>query len=271
MGEALELGSSDGVVKIAVPDGTSAIKQDGEPVSMMELRLVDEPPPLPPERLLVGSACDLGPDGSTFDPPLRLTLQYDESLVPSGVAEEDLTIAYFDDEAEVWIELAAKVDTAAGTVTAPVRHFTMFAVVGTVRPAAFSVGDLVVDPAEAMPGDDVVISAEVSNIGGMSGSYTVAVDIDGVLEATQSVVLAGGASRNVSFTVSRDRPGSCVVRIGDNVGGFSVTAPGGGLSGVLWAGGIVAVVAIAGLFVVLRRRGALAQQDRATGDDVTAP
>jgi hypothetical protein len=216
----LELGSRDGAVRIGVPDGTSAVDGDGQPLCLMELRVVDEPPPVPSAQLIVGSACDLGPDGSTFDPPLSLTLQYDAATVPEGVAENDLTIAYFDEEAGVWIELQGRVDTAASTVTARVPHFTTFAVVGSLRPAAFSIGDLIISPDEAMPGDSITIVAEVTNTGGLEGAQTVTLEIDGVPEEAQDIVLAGGESRAVGFTVSKDTPGSYVARIGASTAGI---------------------------------------------------
>jgi hypothetical protein len=262
--DALELGSRNGVVRIGVPAGTSAVNEDGEPLSAMELLIVDEPPPLPTQHLLVGSASDLGPDGSTFDPALRLTLQYFDSQVPAGVAEEDLTIAYFDEDAGEWIELEGDVDTAANTVTTRVRHFTTFVILGDIKPAAFSVDDLTVSPAEAMVGEPVIISARVTNTGALEGTYDMTLEIHNVAVATESVVLAGGASRLVSFTVTRDVRGSYLFRIGEDAGRFDVVAPTAeGSSSAPVAGGAIGVSLLAGLagaFLAVRRRRATSQQ-----------
>jgi hypothetical protein len=182
--------------------------------------------------------------------------------VPEGVAENDLTIAYFDEEAGVWIELQGRVDTAASTVTARVPHFTTFAVVGSLRPAAFSIGNILISPDEAMPGDSITIVAEVTNTGGLEGTQSVTLEIDGVPEEAQDIVLAGGESRAVGFTVSKDTPGSYVARIGASTGGFSVVSSPHGLSGVVWAGGIGTAVVLAGLgayLAVIRRRQALSR------------
>jgi hypothetical protein len=261
---ALELGSRNGVVRIGVPDGTSAVTEDGEPLSTMELLLVDEPPRLPEEHLLVGSASDLGPDGSTFNPALRLTLQYHDSQVPAGVAEEDLTIAYFDEDAGEWIELEGDVDTEANTVTTRVRHFTTFAILGGIKPAAFSVDGLTVSPAEATMGESVTISARVTNTGALEGSYDMTLEIHNVAEATERVVLAGGASRLVSFTVTRDVRGSYLFRIGEAAGRFDVVAPTAeGASSDVVAGGAIGISLLAGLaaaFFTVRRRRATSQQ-----------
>jgi len=263
---ALELGSSDGGVKIEVPDGTVAVSGDGIPLSAMELRLVDEPAPLPSGHVLIGRACDLGPDGSTFDPPLSLTLQYEGMEIPAGVSEQDLVLAYLDDVTGVWVELESVVNTTAKTVTARVRHFTTFAVVGTLRQAAFSIGDMVVDPAEVTPGGFVTVTAEVTNTGGSDGDCLVTLEVDGVVEASRNVVLACGSSCPLTFTVSRDVPGSYEVRIGDSVGEFDVVyLNGDGTPLVLMAGGAggaaVLLAALVVCFVLVRRRRDLSRRD----------
>jgi hypothetical protein len=122
------------------------------------------------------------------------------------------------------------------------------------------VGDLLIDPHEAMSGDSITIVAKVTNTGGLEGTQTVTLQIDGVPEAAQEVALEAGESRAVGFTVSKEPPGSYVARIGSSVSGFSVVSPPGGLSGVVWAGGIGTGVLLGGLgayLIVVRRSRAV--------------
>lgn len=88
---------------------------------------------------IAGTAYDLGPDGSTFDPPLSLSIAYDPAALPAGVSEQSLVMLTSND-GTTWTEIPSTVDTAADQVTALVAHFTFFtiaeggnAVSGTVR------------------------------------------------------------------------------------------------------------------------------------------
>lgn len=92
-------------------------------------------------------------------------------------------------------------------------------------PAAFQITKLSIDPAEVKPGDKVTITAEVINTGGTGGSYTVELKINGATEATQEVTLAAGASQVVSFTLSKDTPGTYKVTLGVLAGDFVVAEP----------------------------------------------
>ena len=67
----------------------------------------------------------------TFDPPLDMTILYDEAQLPPGLAEDELGIFFYDSVAQEWT--AAKVitrDTVLNTITVEVSHFTEFALAG---------------------------------------------------------------------------------------------------------------------------------------------
>ncbi|GAI11022.1 unnamed protein product, partial [marine sediment metagenome] len=150
--------------------------------------------------------------------------------LPEGVAEEDLVIAYYDEEAGEWVELDCVVDTVNNIITASVAHFTTFAIIGTVTPpappapAAFSVSGLSVLPAEVEPGETVTIAVSVANTGGESGSYTAVLKIDGVKESEKRVTVAAGGSKTVSFSVTREEADSYTVTV-DGLSGSFIVAP----------------------------------------------
>jgi len=134
--QTIEATSEDGNLTITIPKGTTALGKDGKRLKSLEAA-VDERSPDPPEDThIIGLAYDFEPEGATFDPPITLTWSYDPDALPEGVAEEDLVLAYYDEEAGEWVELDCVVDTENKTITASVSHFTTFAIIGTVTPPA---------------------------------------------------------------------------------------------------------------------------------------
>jgi len=126
--------SEDGKLTLTIEEGTIALDKDEEPLGSLEAA-VDASPPDPPEGgNIIGLAYDFGPDGATFDPPITLEYTYDPDDIPEGVAEEDLVIAYYDEDAGEWVELDCVVDTENNTITASAEHFTTFAITVTVTP-----------------------------------------------------------------------------------------------------------------------------------------
>ena len=260
--ETIEATSEDGMLTITIPEGTIALDIEGEPLSTLAVA-IDETPSDPPEGAhIIGLAYDFSPDGATFDPGIIFEYTYDPEALPEGVAEEDLVIAFYDAEAGEWVTCDCTCDPEANCITACVCHFTTFAIIGVVpvvtppAPAAFSVSSLSVLPAEVEPGEAVTIAVLVANTGGESGSYTVVLKIDGVKEAEETVTVAAGDSQEVSFSVTKDEPGTYSVSVDGLSGSFTMIAPPPGVNWPL-IGGIIGGVILIGLlifFLAVRRR-----------------
>ncbi len=105
--------SEDSKCLITIDEGTIGLDEDGDPLGELNVVELEELPSAPPDfpAEVIGSAYDIGPDGATFDPPIALTVEYNENLIPDGVAEENLTIATWDDAADEWVNLDGTVDT----------------------------------------------------------------------------------------------------------------------------------------------------------------
>ncbi len=122
--------SQDGNLTLNIPKYTTALDDYGRRLRTLEVT-IDETPPDPPEDSnIIGLPYNFGPAGATFDPFMTLTWTYSPDNLPEGVAEEDLILAYYIDGE--WIELECVVDVESNTVTASVKHFTTFALIGTV-------------------------------------------------------------------------------------------------------------------------------------------
>lgn len=87
---------------------------------------------------------------------------------------------------------------------------------GTLRvlkPAEFTVSDLIISPTEPEVWEEVTVTATVENIGEAEGTYTASFKIDGEEVETQDVAVAGGATETVAFTFMRDVGPSCDIEI----------------------------------------------------------
>lgn len=125
--EKIQLSTTDNKATLEISAGTLALTEEGQPLEYIETVPVAAPPK-PPKANIIGLAYDFKPNGATFTPPLTMTIKYDPISIPSGVAETDLVIAYFDTETNQWVELDCVVDTINNTITAQVKHLTLFAV-----------------------------------------------------------------------------------------------------------------------------------------------
>ncbi|MDO9579868.1 MAG: hypothetical protein Q7J06_04790 [Bacteroidales bacterium] len=220
--------SFDKVCHLTIDKGTKGLTKEKEPLSQISMVEMGKPPALPEDVSTIGLIYDFGPDGATFDPPITLTISYDPSLMPEGIAKENLVIAYYDKESEKWIELDSVVDTKAKTISAKVSHLTVFALLGKVppppppAPAEFAVSGLVVSPGEVYVGESVSIRVLVANTGGESGSCNVTLKINGTVEEVKEVTVSASLSKEVTFSMARDTVDIYSVDVNGLVGSFTV-------------------------------------------------
>jgi beta propeller repeat protein len=132
------LSSTDGKTKLVIPSGAIARDADGSPLSLVAIEPVAAeqiPPDSPnPDLLPAGYACNLQPDGATFDPPITLTF----TVAGDEWQEEgSYRIGWLDEDNAGWIEVNGTViDPVERTVSAPISHFCIYALfVESVPPA----------------------------------------------------------------------------------------------------------------------------------------
>jgi len=90
------------------------------------------------------------------------------------------------------------------------------------KPAEFEVSNLVFNPSEVGVSEPVTILVTVKNIGDLEGIYEVKLKIDGEIQETENVTLAGDETETVSFTIAKNEAGTYNVTVGGLSGSFLV-------------------------------------------------
>jgi len=217
-----EIVSEDNRLQIVFPVGTVAQDREGKLLMSLEVAINEAPPP--PEAGIVGLPYELGPHGATFNQPITINFSYDPEEIPPRVAEADLVMGYYDEDSGQWLFLPSVVDMASHTVTTLVDHLSTFAVIAPIPPplpAAFTTSALTVHPLETDIGEAVIISVLVTNTGEVEGSYNVALALNGTVEESRVVTLAGG-SQQVVFSTSGGEAGDYSVEVNGLEGSFTV-------------------------------------------------
>jgi hypothetical protein len=219
--------SEDGNLDVVIPEWTNARNDRGDLLTSMEFTTVEAPPP-PDDTGIVGPVYNLTPDGATFDKLVTITWKYDPNEIPEGVAEADLTVSCYQEDSGEWTPLVSIVDSETDTIKTFVDHFSVFAVTFPIPPppppvpAAFSAGSLKVTPAEVEIGETVGISVLLHNTGEESGSYPLALRINGTAAETKEITLAGGESKTVVFTTAMEEAGDYPVAVDGLSDSFTV-------------------------------------------------
>ncbi|MFC1984260.1 choice-of-anchor D domain-containing protein [Chloroflexota bacterium] len=234
--QTLEVTSADGKLTVNIPSGTRAKQENGNRLTTLDVSENDNPPPPPENKNIIGLTYSFEPSGATFDPPITLTFTYNHIDIPEGVSEEDLILAFYDEDTGKWIELECVVDIDNHTINAMVSHFTDFAIIAPVQqsppttpqpepsPAAFSLSRLTIQPLEVEPEEMVTISVSVTNTGGTKGSYTVVLNANDIEEQRQSISIAASGTEQVDFTVNKEDHGDYSIKIGSLKGTFTEPA-----------------------------------------------
>ncbi len=131
--ETVTIRSSENGTTLIIPAHTEALDAEGQPLEQITVQPADSSVPEPPDSNVIYTL-DFGPDDSTFDPPITITMTYDPDELPEGVAPGDLALAYYDNKLGEWIELFdILIDTVSYTISGKTSHFTRFAVLAPMQ------------------------------------------------------------------------------------------------------------------------------------------
>jgi hypothetical protein len=91
-------------------------------------------------------------------------------------------------------------------------------------PADFAVTSLKTNPSQAAAGQEVQVTAEVINVGGMPGNFNSPLLLNGVKADTKVVTIQPNATKIITYSVSANKPGAYVLALGNTTAKFSIRA-----------------------------------------------
>jgi hypothetical protein len=104
----------------------------------------------------------------------------------------------------------------------PIAEATTQTAATQLKPATFTVTDLIVDPQRVNPGEEVTATAVVVNSGEVSGTYGFGLMVDGKLTSIKQVLIRPGESVTISSPVSKDVSGVHTLNVGQMQSRFEV-------------------------------------------------
>jgi len=182
--------------------------------------------PLPPKSLEVIIDVDLT-DPDAVEWPIYVERSYTDEEI-EGMMESKLGIYYYKEGA--WHKCRKTgVKPGQNLVWAWMYQDELWGsptLIGELpTPANFEVSDLSISPSQVEPGEEIVISVNVTNVGEESGSYTVTVIINEEVEATREVTLSGLSSTVLTFTTVKEIEDIYTVEVDGLTGSFAVAIP----------------------------------------------
>lgn len=130
-----------------------------------------------------------------------------ELALPPGTSQPTTFTVVKDEGGEYY----AEVDGLGGA-------FTVIPLV----PANFIVSNLTIVPERIKQGENIAISATVTNTGELEGSYSLVLKLKGAIESVEELTLGPGESRRVSFDLTKNTPGFYNVELDGLTGRFVV-------------------------------------------------
>jgi len=195
------------------------------------------------------------PSAINIYPLFSMSSAYDPNGLPRNISE--VIFSYYPGPSQGWLAMGsqgvvAEVGEARGTLNYFVPD-TLLAKLAETAPAKFEASDLTISPARVPPNQQIIISLNVTNTGGISGDYVVELKVDGIVKSSKQVTLVAGASQTVSFTITEGSIGRYRVEIAGLEGEFVVV----GQTGLNWwlIGGIIAALILTlAIWILMRWR-----------------
>lgn len=210
------ISAASGAVSLTLPAGAVAQSTD--------IFIDTAASPRADPRLVSGTAFDLGPTGTSFAAAVSLKLKYSVAAVPNG-NQSALVIAL--DSAGAWRPLSGVVvDSVAKTVTAPITHFSTYAILGQSVAASIAVTP---NPASVQVGGSGSLAAAVKDAQGnvLTGlPVTWASTNTGIVTVSQAGVVTGVSAGTTTVTATRGAiSGSTTVTVNAVPVGSVVVSP----------------------------------------------
>ena len=148
---------------------------------------------------------------------------YNVPLMVNGVADDRRSVTLAPGATESITFMLTR--SHPGTYSISVGSSESTLVVEKPSPPEFRLSDLEINPVEVDVGDDIVITAKISNVGGTQGSYTAELKIDGITIEKEQLTISAGADYKLVFKLCKCLPGTYKVTLGYLTSQFLVKEP----------------------------------------------
>jgi hypothetical protein len=148
---------------------------------------------------------------------------YNIPLMVDGVADSRKSVTLAPGQTELLtFELTR---SQAGSYKISVGDKESILTVEKPSPPDFRLSNLEINPTEVNICENVVITAQITNVGGSQGSYTAELKIDDITNQTEKLIISAGTDYMLVFKVSKGLAGTYKVALGDLSGQFTVKEP----------------------------------------------
>jgi uncharacterized protein YfaS (alpha-2-macroglobulin family) len=148
---------------------------------------------------------------------------YNVPLMVNGVADDRKSLTLAPGQTELLTFELTRSHTGSYKISVGNKESTL--IVQKPSPPDFHLSNLEINPTEVDIGKDVVITAQITNVGGSQGSYTAELKIDGITNQAEKLTLSAGTDYMLVFKISKGLPGIYQVSLGDLSGQFTVKEP----------------------------------------------
>lgn len=217
--------SADGFASVSVEPGTIISGQNGKVPAWLMLSRITTSDQMAEDALVTGNAYEVLPNGSGFYPRANISLSYYDAQIPAGMDENLLLVARWDDRIEEWVAFENPiVDTEKNTASVSFYESGIYTILAPVSPPVFDIRDIQIFPTNVAPGDEVNLRCRVTNTGTVAGYYELVFKLNGSTQEVKRISLAGGESREITFSVIRNSPGTYNVEINGLTGSYQISA-----------------------------------------------
>jgi len=124
--------TSDNRTILSIPKGITMVDSSGNPITTISATQITAPLVTPDDTTLI-TAYAFGPSGANFSAVITCVFKFNQSDLPSGVSSGNLGVYYYN--GTKWNTIDSQVDTGAGTVTAKISHFSVYALMAKTTQA----------------------------------------------------------------------------------------------------------------------------------------
>jgi hypothetical protein len=214
---------NDGMLELVLEKGTRLLDSWGKPVSVIILRCA-EPFGETPQDFEFNAIYDFQP-ACTINPSVQIKMRYNRDNLNADQNEEDIYIAYYNQNQGNWIPFACTRDADNQFISTSSTHFSYFCLLVpksemAIVPSDYEstlqldIQDLTLSSDVIEQGESLLINVHVINIGDTDGSFLVPLIYNGITLENRIVTLAAKEEKIETFSIVLNEEGTHIVGVG---------------------------------------------------------